>query len=345
MKELYVAYEIWKLAAAKLPKYYIYREDGSYTVIVGSECMYVHSDISGADTTDFEANYKASSTAVGSVEEALIRSMIYLKAPFSENRDGDGTGKVVEEARSDYRTTIFVHNFADPCTWYQDSTRITDEVLTPNVDRTVFSSVHSKWIDLTHGKTSDEDDVSSPYLPVVKVGEITKSEDVPFGDGGDGDFSINYKDGKVTFHSPVADGVSVTASYSYAGMSEFKFSAPLGKIVRILEAECQMTTDIVMNDTLQYGIYVGDTCAKTKKYKNIVDIINEVNGAYPVVPAFGGTKRGVPADCVTFHWDFKSRTDLKGSLAMNVRIGLAGDKPCDGSFATVTFYCVTLDEV
>lgn len=351
LQEVYVSYDIWKLAAANLPIYYISKPGNTYTILATSEDLYVRAEVSGSEATDFEDNYKTSATSVGSVEESLIRAMSLLKVPFTEVRDLDGTPKLIEELRSDSRYTVVTHNFADKCTWYQESTRVTDEVLTTtDPSRKVWSAVHDFWIDLAHGRVSDENDFSASYLPVIKVDGSTKTEATPFGDGTDGDFVIDYETGVVTFHNDVGAGAVVTASYSYAESSVFTIVPTSGKLIRLYEAECQMSSDVVMNDDLWYGIYVtitpgpGEILAKQKRYKTIQDIINEANGAYPIVPAMGGVKRGTSHDTITFPWHYVSRTDLLSSKSMKIKIKLPSNNACGGHSAVVAFYCVSITE-
>lgn len=81
------------------------------------------------------------------------------------------------------------------------------------------------------------------------------------------------------------------------------------------------------------------------KYKTIIDFINDSNGSYPVVSAFGGSGwRGCPKDMMTFAWDFQSTTDLRSSSGMELRVYLEHDSPYQGTVVTATFYCYRVKE-
>jgi hypothetical protein len=345
-----VSYAVWKtLVATKLATYY---QDGPpLTIFSCSDSIRVWVSTENVEEiADFNVLYRAGATVVGSMDEATLRGALASQMPWRISRDADGSARFVDELRSDSRYTAITHNFADSCTWYQESTRVTEETLTTSdPERRIWSAVHAVWIDLSHGRLSDEDDVSSKYLPVITVDGVVQTEDESFGDGGDGDFAIDYGSGSVTFHESVPGGTDPVASYSYAGSSLFTLEPASGKVLRLLEAECQMSVDILMTDTIWYGIYVtipgiGEILARQKKYKTIQDFINEANGAYPLIPSMGGEKRGTSHDTLTFPWHYVSRTDLKSSLKMKAKIRLLGDIPCEGFGAYVAFYCVSLTE-
>lgn len=326
-----VVYKIWFYDIPEVHVCTIWKGEVPYSIIDSYS-----QNQNSTDKSEFETSYKSS-----------------FNKRIAPPQDSEGVNRVVEELRGDSRYTIITHNFADKCTWYQESTRVTSETLTTtDPERKIWNSAHTFWIDLSHGRVSDEDDISSSYLPVIKVNDVTKTEATPFGPGTDGDFVIDYEAGTVTFHDSV-DTYDPVASYSYAGSSIFTIAATKesgkDRIIRLLEAECQMSADIEMNDMIWYGIYVtipgvGEVCVKQKKYKTIQDIINEANGAYPVIPAMGGSSRGTPEETITFPWHYVSRTDIRSSLSMKIKVKLPNDAVCGGHAACVAFYCVSLAE-
>lgn len=194
---------------------------------------------------------------------------------------------------------------------------------------------------------SDENDVSTPYLVVVKVNGETKVSATPFGSGTDNDYHVNYSTGQVIFHSSLGIDDVVTATYSYATDSVFVLRPASGKVLSLLETECQLSTDLILNDDLVYGVYVttpgGEICVKEKRYKKISNFIDESTGSFPVIPAIGGPKRGCP-EIMTLAWPLKARTDLKSSLGMSIKIRMANDVVASGSFSTITFYCISASE-
>jgi hypothetical protein len=267
-----------------------------------------------------------------------------------KEKDGDGTPKFVSEYRSDVRCNITTHNFCDATTWFQGSVRVTDEEMTTqDPARETFTASHALWIDLIHGKVADENEVSSAYVPVIKVDGEVVLEDLPFG-GEERDYYIDYKAGTVFFHEGIGENAVVTASYSYATNSTFEVRPVSGKMLRLIETECQLSTDMTMKDDLWYGIYatlpgIGEVLVKEKRYKTVNDFIAEASGSYPLIPAFGGDLRGC-AETVTFKWDLflQSRTDIKSSLGMAVKVHLDNNIECEGSLATVTFRCLSITE-
>lgn len=253
-------------------------------------------------------------------------------------------GKVVTDLTSDSRLDLFSINLCDKCSWYPDSVAVVDEVLTPDGTYETYSSAHTHWIDLYHGRVSDEDDIVAQYPIVVKVNDVAKLMDTPLKGLADKDFSINPVSGTITFHTPLSSGDVVKASYKYATTSGWTITPTSGKKLELLAAECQLSEDIDMKDTIQYQVFVGPYPVKTKKYKRVVDFINESNGAYPEVPAFGGATRGISHPIFIFPWLYKAKTTLLSSIGMKIKVSLANHTPCEGEHAVVTFYCLSVNE-
>jgi len=251
------------------------------------------------------------------------------------------SGVVASDLIEASRVTFYSQNFCDKCTWYSKSTGVEDEELTPDGSYETYSAAHDHWIDLYHARVSDEDDLVESYPIVVKVNGQTKTMDTPLGPGADGDFSIDPVNGEITFHEALTSEDVVTATYHYATTSEWIMAPEAGKNIELLSAECQMSKNITINDTIKYTIYVGETPVKVKKYKSALDFIAESNGAYPLVPAFGGAKRGLSSDMLIFPWLYKSKTTLHSALDMKVAVELDNDVVCTGEAAIVAFYCIS----
>jgi len=246
------------------------------------------------------------------------------------------------------RCDKFSPNLCDPTSWWYSATEVVGGTLTRQ-SSTVYTFSHTNIIDLNHGKISDEDELFEDFGLVVYVNSVEKTIDTPFTAGGDADYSVNYATGTVTFNSAVSESDSVTADYHYENGSLFKILPATDKVLTIIGAECQLSSNVVLNDTTIYEIwgrpYAGGTFMKLKekKYKHAIDFLNESNGAYPAVPAFGGTYRGTQQSTLIFPWNYKVRSDLPEALDFEIRVYLENDTAHTGEFGTVTFYCTSVD--
>lgn len=261
--------------------------------------------------------------------------------------DSEGNQMVVVEPRVDTKYNVFSHNWCDKCSWYQESVKVTDEVLSDSGNGLTFNSAHDFWIDMTHGRVTDEDRLvsvagaGSNWIPAIKVNNIEQSSG----------YTIDYESGDVTFDSSQS-GNTVKATYWYAGSGNFTLSAPAGKIIQLLRIEIQFSKNIVINDTITFtpmgyaGVFapqmVPGTYSPTdiiqidypNKYKGPKDYINESNGSHPVIPAFGGLSN----DVILLVWNYLSRTDLVGDWGMRIVIGAENNNAHTGEISTATFY-------
>jgi hypothetical protein len=247
------------------------------------------------------------------------------------------------------RNDKFSLNLCDPTTWWYSSEQRTDQSLTRSTEF-IYTFPDTNIIDLNHGKISDEDDLFSSYGLIIKIDSVTQDIDTPFGTPGDQDYSMNYSTGTVTFNSSVSAESTVTATYSYENGSLYKISPIADKKLIIIGAECQISSEITLNDSTIYEIWgkpypgASKILLRSKIYKTALDFMNESNGAYPVVPAWGGTKRGTTQTGLIFPWNYKVRSELLSSLEFEVRVYLENDIAHTGEFATVTFYCISETE-
>ena len=76
----------------------------------------------------------------------------------------------------------------------------------------------------------------------------------------------------------------------------------------------------------------------------MADFINEANGAYPMIPAIGGTMRGTHVPTLCIRWEYRTAINLYASMGMEVRVFLENDAAGRGETGTITFYCVSLPE-
>jgi hypothetical protein len=235
-------------------------------------------------------------------------------------------------------------NWCDRTTWHDSAEQITDQALTDSGDGLTWNSPHTNWIDTYHGKLTGEDELSG-MRAVVKADGVTLTEDEPFG-GAQGDYSVDYAAGTVTFHASQA-GKAVTATYCRENGSAWVIKPDPGKVLRLTTVEVQFSKDIVLNDTVTFQLYVGGApYGPPTTYKTMMDYINEAAGSYAEIPAMGGGSRGTTQPIQIFRWPYAERasTDLKSSLAMEVHIKLANNNHFGGAKAIATFYGVSENE-
>ena len=265
--------------------------------------------------------------------------------------DSEMRMRVTQEPRKTGDQAIIVsHNWCDRCTWYGQSVRVIGETLSDTGDGYGFSSAHPYWIDLSHGRLYREDIISSPYLPKVFVDGLQATERAPFSDSGGG-FVIDYATGIVTFTSSMA-GRTITADYSYENGSRFTIVPKSGKKLWVERAEVQFSADAILNDTVHFQAWAYNPYNLPNKvpvsdkttYKTARDYIDEANGVYPIVPAFGGLARGVAVGHMVFPFNYMQVKELKSSQGVEIRVWLEGNKMFGGTFGTVTFYCTVYSE-
>jgi hypothetical protein len=252
---------------------------------------------------------------------------------------------------------IISHNWSDSSSWYTNSVRVTGEVLNKDTSCKKGFSSNNKWIDMTHGRCSREDEFSASYVPIIYVNGEQKVEREPFEKSG-GDFFIDYKNGIVEFAEVLDPQDVITADYSYATDSVFTVAPPPGKILRIEDAEVQFSQDIVMNDAICYEVWVYnpldlpnkmplhlvDSSARPVIYKTMRDFVDEARGVYPSVPPIGGPARGITVGHVVLPFFWKTVRDLPSSMGAEIRAYLKKHNEFGGQFATATFYCTLIDE-
>lgn len=280
------------------------------------------------------------------------------------NIDSDGNLSNIPQPRSGTKFNVITHNWCDKTTWYLESTKVTTETLTDSGNGLTFNSANTFWVDMKHGKVTDEDNIcainGNKWLSIITVNDVTKTES-PAGTT-TGDYQINYRTGVVTFNATQA-GNTVKATYWYAGSGTFIFKPLAGKKIKLLSVEVQFSIDLELKDTLlftPYGYagvfapqYVPVPYAATdliplaapNKYKKIHDFINEANGTYPVIPIVGGnTWRGMTKEIITFPWNYVARTDIHSSYGMQIKISMENNIEQGGELATATFYALSENE-
>lgn len=303
-------------------------KDTYYLLTYGSYESSVLKD-AGSEQTDFETNYKSLANKSSALDVDLFKKTSIQKIPMVAIYKPEGSSG-----------SIATHDWCDKTTWYGSSVRVLGEELslTANESGKEYDSTNQYWIDLVHGKKSDEDEISTPYLAKVYVDAVLKTEVT--------DYTVNYASGLVTFIE-VQTGV-VTADYSYATNSTFKLAPDAGKVLILEHAELQFSTNInLQNQFIDFEIWVYNPynlpnkfMYKRKRYKNIKDVINSANLGQGVIPAIAGLTN----DIVVLPFNYATIQPLQSSVGAELRISLSNNVPFTGEFSTATFYVVSQTE-
>jgi hypothetical protein len=208
----------------------------------------VHGTSPGDSGKDFVDNYQGSATAVSSFGGFLAAAT----PPF--NSLG---GQLVEVTPRIHQRNSFIvvsHDYTEPCTWWQNSTQVTQEQLTFSVDH--WNSAHTDWINIEHPKLYADETLDTAawvaagmpanldpyyqswrmpdaslryrnyYYPIIQVqpggtGSWVTADpaDATTGIGNPNyGYTIDYVNGRVYFNSQLywAVGTKVRATYFYA---------------------------------------------------------------------------------------------------------------------------------
>lgn len=269
-------------------------------------------------------------------------------------KDNDGNQKVTVQPRLGSGTIIITHNFGDPCTWYQNSVQIVDEILVPKVPSAYDTYKCSKTyiIDIENGRITFDERVDQKYKIQVKVNDNVVTSG----------FTFNYEAGEITFNTPLTSNDIVKLSFWYATDSVFTIAPTAGKKLKIEHVETQFTADVDMKGKTEarfeeWGYDPANLpnkkLYKRTRYKNIAQFIDESNNRFCAELS--------PIDNLTktlhvFVWDYPVARVMKSSQGAEVRVSMydvatgLSDKPIKDKNgnnlerATVTFYCVSEDE-
>lgn len=122
----------------------------SYTVY-GAEHdrMYVV-NVAGDDISDFSTNYKSASPPLAT-EVSGPDAVVALIPPSPRNSLGASLVEVTSKLSQKRSLTVVSHDFSEPSTWWQQSTAVSNEVLSDEGSG-VFGSAHPLWINVEHPK-------------------------------------------------------------------------------------------------------------------------------------------------------------------------------------------------
>lgn len=261
---------------------------------------------------------------------------------------------VVQNPRIGSELIVTTHNLCDRTTWYSQSVRVTGEILTNSGDGYKFTSNHLYWINMVSGKLFDEDALCADasdgygYSVAIKIDGYVAVARAPFTNSG-GDYTINYRDGYITF---LADqtGKTITADYSYENGSAWILNPDAGKIIEIESAEVQFSSDVILNDTVVFEIWVYNPydlpnkfLYQSSNYKKMINYIDEAIGSFPLIPAIGGAVRGTQNSVYGFPFRYSAVRQLTSSMGVELRVRLQDNVEFGGEHATGTFYCTVRD--
>ena len=287
------------------------------------------------------------------------------EAPVTER----GFPKITVEPPQHSRSDFISPNFCDKTTWHVPALPIANETLSDSGDLTTWNSVSSYWIDVMHGKITDERDLRATYTPVITVNDVAKVENSP--GLTDNDYSINYVTGSVIFNAALTGGDVVKATSYYKENGSLFIVAPsAGKLLRLTKAEIQFSTNMELTDTAIFepygyvdvfapqlldtadppGPYPSGTkipLGQKRVYQTMQDYVNEAQESFPEIPQIGGSGwRGSKGSIQIFSWPYQNRgtLDLVSSAGMEVRVQLESNIPFGGDVAVVTIYGISEDE-
>lgn len=283
------------------------------------------------DKEDFEVNYKALSNQPITQQKQVVS----LDVPTTTT----GMQKVsVFEPEGD-SATVVTFNFADKCTWYLFAQQYIKEPLTTSDDLVFSKAGKTHWIDMTHGRVYDEDNLmgqnNNKWAVNIYVDGVKQTSG----------YTVNYEDGTVTFLASQA-GKKVAADFCYATTSYYILRPRNGKILAIKGAEIQFSANIVLNTPFYFEpwfedhpIYGSSPIPLSKiVYKNAKDFISAANEGQGVVPKWGELTQ----DVHVFPFNYARPKPMRYSHRVGIRIYTKDHVPVGGEFATGTFY-VTMD--
>jgi hypothetical protein len=308
---------------------------------------------SRVDVDDFITTYSGTHLAaalnVMGYDDALAHIVGISHVPSTHAPDGTHVTSLFPTAG--LRDTIVTHNWADPTTWYSESTLASGN-LAPTVSGTTYAFPQNHIIDTYHAKIWNEDSLGkrvSIFVDGTEKTEVNPHTEL-------GDFTVNYLVGTVAFSPAISPTATVSGNYSYESGSAFTITPKPGTRLIVKNVEVQFSTDMVLNDTTIFEAYgYVDVFApqytpvpypagtkiplESTTYKSIFDFIDESNSAQPTLPPMSsGTWRGNTQGTIVFPWDYAAAIELSDAAGMEIKIKMQHDIPAGGERVTVTFY-------
>lgn len=369
MQSIGVTYGTVKAVAGGVVAIYWIATDGNYLLFCGAADIFCLSlTTTPAEVADFEANLKHPENEVSSSDDATARVFLASKVPRLPTLDQSGLVRVASTKPDSAKVTFYTHDWSDPTTWYEGSTRVVNEAAV-NLTLAIWQLAHVNVIDSYHGLITQEDflkDKEGFSLRVsATVNGVAKIENDPYYlPALHNDFSVNYTTGQIVFNAPLLPGDVVLVTYHYAGNSVFTIAPAAGRNIEINTTECQFSLDVDPQDSVIFQPYGfvdifapqlmttngGKIPPGTKiplgnplVYKTLCDFQNDAMKSYPAYPAMGsaGNWRAAQQPIQVFNWDYVGMTVLRSAYGMEIRISLQHDNPFKGWFASATLYCLS----
>lgn len=278
----------------------------------------------------------------------------------------DSALKVSPVGRNGSEVVWATHNFCDKTTWYANSIRKTEIVLTSSDGYTFYeNNSQESWIDLYNGKVLHEDNIRAAANGYFDISVTVDSEqktmiDCPVHTCSYcvGDYTVNFTSGSITFNTQITG--SVKASFCVPTDAWWVLKPQPNTRLSVEGAEMQFSEDVDLKDNIvmqirgyvqvfapQYWQGNGGPFPTNHKivlgeyqYKSLAEFVDETEGAYPVVPAIGGQERGLKSAMYGMPFAYKTIRELYDAYGMEIRVGLKHNHQFGGFRATATFYCV-----
>jgi len=280
--------------------------------------------------------------------------------------DADGHLETSQEPLPGSEKYFFSPNLCDPCAWYEGAEEVVEQALTPDGAYTVYSSSNTYWIDLNHGRQIEEDKIileTPGYVPQVEVqvggtGDWVLKTENSWGSSDDGDYSINYEEGTVTFNEAQGATDNVRATYFKQDGYQFTIVPTAGKRLKVQYAEIQYTNDMVMNADVAFEVWVYNPADPSwdpptsmpkvrynwRQYRRVIDFHLE-SRPLPTLEAHGGADRGMAHPLITAVLDFLTYWDIRSSQGAEIRLVVSnGLSSFTGEHASLTFKTTCEDE-
>ena len=360
---LELTYSVFKQVIYTLPVYYVTSGDILIAFSANSTSLFKAFILQG-NISDFNTTYP-SAVEVQTQDDAIALSGMN----FGDNqaqKQTDGATLIATVGREGSETIQATHDFTKKETWYTTSNRVTNELLSDSGDGLTFSGSNKYWIDMTHGKVYDEDaiclDISHGYSVDITVTGSLLTPRTPFSGSG-GEYTVNYRSGSVTFAT--APSSSVTASYSYAVDSTWILQPSGSKFIDIEEAEVHFSSNVEMNDTIQFGaqgwvqvfapsLWTGNggplatntlITIDSTNYKTFFQIIDESVSTFTSLPIINSVNgRGTNSQLYQSSFRYGAVKRLHSLYGMQLFVKLVDDIEFGGDRASATFYCMSRNE-
>lgn len=282
-------------------------------------------------------------------EKEAVDAVMFRASLVTLNKtQADGISKITLAPRTGSEANFTSHNFADPCEWYQGSSRISEETLTDSGDGLTFNSANEYWIDAYSGRIHNQEtwkviqqmmNPGDPHAYQVKItaDDVELTQCAPFSET-DADYWVDWRNGKVTFTSSQS-GKVIKAWYSKANLTAegskwtlMPLSPTSSYQIETSELDYSVA-GTVMNDALVYrrncfDAEVGANDEAIRVFHRTSGIFKETLGPKPLIRAVGASDADVT--------NYGSDIDLFRRKSRGMRYDW---QPAPFFFGTMTLLC------